>query len=132
MNTLRTTPRQFALTLLGSVLIANAAFAGSSNATADAQARYRQEMAVCNSGQSNQPLNICRTEARNALAEAKRGGLTDAAQDQYTRNAVNRCKEFQGDDRSACEARVLSPSRVDGSVGGGGLVRESIVIVPSK
>ena len=122
---------KFALTLMGTVLMTGAALAGPA-ADADAQARFRQDMAVCNSGQSNQPVNVCRTEARNALAEAKRGGLTGAAPDQYARNAVRRCVEFQGDERSACEARVFNPSRIDGSVSGGGLVRESVVTVPAK
>ena len=132
MYTLHSRYCKFALTLLGSVVISGAALAVTSTAPGDAQARYRQEMALCNSGQSNQPRDVCRTEARNALAEAKRGGLTDAAQEQYTRNAVKRCTEFQGDDRTACEARILNPSRVDGSVGGGGLLRETIVVVPGK
>nr|WP_295773312.1 hypothetical protein [Rhodoferax sp.] len=132
MNIIHIPHRHFALTVIGTILLTGAALAGPSNTPADAQARYRQDMAACDSGQSNQPQNVCRTEARNALAEAKRGGLTDAASDQYARNAIRRCAEFQGDDRTACEARVFNPSRVDGSVGGGGLVRESIVIVPSK
>lgn len=105
--------------------------AGPSRGIADAQERYRQEMAVCNSGQSHQDVRICRTEARNAFAEAKRGGLSDAP-NQYSRNAVLRCAEFQGVDRTACEARVFNPSRVDGSVTGGGLVRESVIVVPAK
>lgn len=132
MNTIHTPYRHFALTVVGTILWTGAALAGPSSAPADAQARYQQDMAVCDSGRSNQPVNVCRTEARNALAEAKRGGLTDAAADQYARNAVRRCAEFQGDDRAACEARVFNPSRVDGSVGGGGLVRESVVTVPVK
>ena len=106
--------------------------AGPSRETADAQERYRQEMAVCNSGQSHQDVKTCRTEARNALAEAKRGGLVDAAPNQFSRNAVQRCAEFQGDERTACEARVFNPSRVDGSVTGGGLLRESVIVVPVR
>lgn len=133
MNTPHTLFRHFTLTLVGTVLVSGAALAGTfnANANAEAQARFREDMAFCNSGQSSQPLNVCRTEARNALAEAKRGTLTDAP-DQHASNAVQRCSVFQGNDRSACEARVFSPSRVDGSVEGGGLVRESIVIVPGK
>ena len=105
--------------------------AGPSRDTADAQERFHQEMAVCNSGQSHQSVNVCRTEARNALADAKRGGLSDVP-NQYSRNAVLRCAEFQGDDRTACEARVFNPSRIDGSVNGGGLVRESVIQVLGK
>ncbi len=110
---------------------AGTVYAGTPQAQADAQARFRAEMAQCNSGQSSQPVNVCRTEARNALAESRRGGLTDAS-DQYTRNAVLRCAEFQGAERSACEDRVFSPSRVEGSVDGGGILRESVIVVPAK
>lgn len=132
MKSMHTPYRNFSFILASTMLMTGAALAESSKPPADAQARYRQDMAVCESGQSNQDLKVCRIEARNAMAEAKRGGLTDAAPDQYARNAVRRCAEFQGDDRAACEARVFNPSRVDGSVGGGGLVRESIVTVPTK
>lgn len=116
------------LFLLGAV---GTAYAGTSQAQADAQARYRAELAQCNSGQSSQPVNVCRNEARNALAESRRGGLSDAP-DQYQRNAVLRCAEFQGVERSACEARVFNPSRVEGSVEAGGIVRESVIITPVK
>ncbi len=131
-----TTPQTFPhLTLTAAALLfatGAALAAGPSSDTANAQERYRQEMAVCNSGQSHQDVKPCRTEARNALADAKRGALGEAAPSQYNRNAVLRCTEFQGDDRTACEARVLNPSRVDGSVYGGGLVRESVVVVPVR
>ncbi|MES2583680.1 MAG: hypothetical protein V4627_13255 [Pseudomonadota bacterium] len=129
------TPSCFRLTLTTAAFLfsAGAALAaGPSRETADAQERYRQEMAVCNSGQSHQDVKTCRTEARNALAEAKRGGLVDAAPNQFSRNAVQRCAEFQGDERTACEARVFNPSRVDGSVTGGGLLRESVIVVPVR
>ncbi|MDO8284643.1 MAG: hypothetical protein Q7T69_06540 [Rhodoferax sp.] len=117
------------LTFVGTLIATGAALAGPSSSAADAQARYRQEMALCNSGQSSQSLETCRTEARNAYAEARRGGLNDAP-DQYTRNAVQRCAEFKGDERSACDARVLSPSRIEGSVEAGGILRESTITVP--
>jgi len=123
------TIRRLAMTVVSSVFAVGAVQAGP--APADAQARYLQEMEMCNSGKSSQDLNTCRTEARNALAEAKRGGLTDAP-GQYNRNAVQRCGQFQGDDRTACEARVFNPSRVDGSVAGGGLLRESVIVVPAQ
>lgn len=107
------------------------AHAGPSQAAAEAQARYREDMALCASGQSNQPVNVCRREARNALAEARRGGLNDAPTE-YTRNAVLRCAEFQGDDRTACEARVRNPTRLEGSVEGGGVLRETVTVTPAK
>lgn len=123
------------LTLTTAVLVTTAGAAlaaGVSREITEAQKRYRQEMALCNSGQSGQDLRACRAEARNALAEAKRGGLSAASPGQYGRNAAQRCTEFQGDDRTACEARVFDPSRVEGSVSGGGVLRESVIVVPVK
>ena len=118
-------------TLAFLLAVGTAHAAGPSSNVADAQARYRQDMAVCNSGQSQQSVETCRTEARNALAEARRGNLT-AAPAQLDRNAVKRCMEFIGDDRVACEARVLNPSKVEGSVNSGGVLRESVILVPAK
>jgi hypothetical protein len=117
-----------ALTIGCTLITAGAALAGPSSSAADAQARYRQDMAFCNSGQSSQSLETCRTEARNAFAEARRGGLTDTP-DQYTRNAVQRCAQFQGEERIACDARVLNPSRIEGSVEAGGILREGTITI---
>jgi hypothetical protein len=103
----------------------------SPSSMSDAQDRYRQDMAFCDSGQSSQPVNACKQEARNALAEAKRGGLSTMPDD-YQRNALARCSNFQGEDRKACEARILHPTHVDGSVDGGGLLRESVVTIPAS
>jgi hypothetical protein len=125
--------RQRSLTVVGALFLAGTALAGPSAAggSADAQSRYRQDMAFCDSGQSSQDLKTCRLEARNAFAEAKRGGLNDASE-QYPRNAVARCASFQGDDRVACESRMTRPTRVEGSVEGGGLLRESVIVVPAN
>ena len=103
----------------------------AASAAADAQARYRQDMALCNSGQSNQDQATCRTEARNALAEAWRGGLTDAP-GQYDQNARQRCAAHEGLDRTACESRMRGEGKADGSVAAGGILRESVTTVPSK
>lgn len=104
---------------------------GPSHDGADAQARYQKEVAVCDSGQSQQDMQTCRAEARNALAEAQRGKLNTATE-QLDQNAVKRCQEFIGDDRTACEARVRNPSHIEGSVKAGGVLRESVVTVPAK
>ena len=130
-----TTPRDIrplTMAAMALLLVAGAAqAAGPSRDSADAQARYRQDMAVCDSGQSQQPVQACRAEARNALAAARRGKLTDAP-DQHAVNAVQRCLVFSGTERTACESRVMEPSRLDGSVNGGGLLRESVMVVPAK
>ncbi len=133
MNTQQSFTCQRRLTVIGAMLLASSALAGPSDtsATSEAQVRYRQDIAFCDSPQSYQPRETCRLEARNALAEAKRGGLREAP-DQYTRNALVRCENFQGDERKACQSRVLQPSHLEGSITGGGLLRESVITVPAQ
>ena len=117
--------RNLVLSVAGSLLCAGAVLA------ADADTRYRQEMAVCNSGQSNQDAATCREEARNAAAEMRRGGLSDAPA-QYQQNAAQRCGALSGDDRGDCESRMRGQGGVSGSVAGGGILRETVTIVPGK
>ena len=116
-----------AATLLG----ATVALAASPDTPSDAQARYRQDMAVCTSGQSNQAIATCRLEATNALAAARRGNLS-AAPDQYQQNALLRCDAHQGDDRIACVARILGEGNVESGVMDGGLLRKSIMVKPAQ
>jgi hypothetical protein len=123
--------RRLSLAAFCILVVVGTAQAAPAGAQTDAQARYRQEMNFCNSGQSSQHISICRTEARNALAEAQRGSLSNGAAE-YSRNAVRRCAEFQGNERAACEARVFGPARIEGSVEGGGVLRESVMVVPAK
>ncbi len=118
-----------AASLLMATSHANAA--GNSN-SAEAQTRYRQDMAVCSSGQSNQDMATCRREAGNALAAARRGGLTTAT-GAFVQNANLRCTAHEGMDRSTCEARMRGEGTTSsGSVGGGGILRESVTVVPSR
>ena len=121
------------LSLAAAGILLGSPAAMAAGASADAQARYRQEMAVCNSGQSNQERGTCREEARRALAAARRGGL-NAAPGQYGQNAAQRCGALKGDDRNDCEARMRGQGRAEGSVAGGGILRESVTttIVPAK
>ncbi|MBC7683369.1 MAG: hypothetical protein H7172_13650 [Ferruginibacter sp.] len=115
---------------LTALLCATTAQAADPAASASAQARYRQDMALCNSGKSNQSPATCKIEAERALAEGRRGGLTEAAPSQYQQNALRRCAVFQADERVACEARMRQPEGVDGSVQSGGVLRESVNSVP--
>lgn len=123
--------RQVVLAAAATLLGATAALAATADAPNDAQARYRQDMAVCNSGRSNQDLATCRLEAKNALAAARRGGLK-AAPDQYQQNALRRCDAHQGDDRIACEARILGEGDVKSDVEAGGVLRKSIMVTPAQ
>jgi hypothetical protein len=99
---------------------------------AASQSQYRQDMAMCNSGRSNQDPATCRLEVRNALAEARRGGLVSSAPETYQGNAVQRCKALEGIDRTACEGRMQGQGTVQGSVLGGGILRESTTTVPAN
>jgi len=123
---------KFAITLAGAMLGVSAAQAAQPGG-ADAQARYRQEMAVCDSGQSNQDRPTCRIEARNALAAARSGALNDAP-GQYQSNAAQRCDALKGDDNRDCQSRMRGMGRVEGSAAAGGIMRETVTttIVPAK
>lgn len=121
--------RHLSIAAVGAVLCTSAALAVGADTSADAQARYRQDMAACNSGQTNQSIATCKLEARNALAEAKRGGLSDAP-GQYQQNALQRCSVFKGDDLTDCLARMQGST--EGSVGSGGVLHEGVTIVPGK
>jgi len=123
--------RNLALAAAGTLLCSAAAQAAKTGALVDAQARYREDMAVCNSGKSNQDLATCRLEARNALTEAKRGGLNDDPA-QYQQNALRRCDAHKGDDRTDCEVRMRSEGRIEGSAAEGGILREGVTVVPDK
>lgn len=113
------------------LLCSAAALAAPATAATEAQARYRQDMAACNSGQTNQDLATCRREAVNALSEARRGRLNDAPA-QYQQNALQRCEAHQGEDRLACEARMGAAGIVEGSAAEGGILRQSVTITPVK
>lgn len=118
-----------ALAAVTALVCATGALAVSPGASAEAQTRYRQEMAVCNSGQSNQDRSTCRIEAKNALAAARRGDLSDAP-GQYQQNALQRCSVHKDDDRRACEARMMVPNGMAGSAADGGIMRESVTVTP--
>ena len=92
---------------------------------------YQRERAVCDG--VLQDRSACLREAGAARYEAQRGGLTSAPPNQYQENALARCAQQPPADRSACEARVRGTgmSSVDGSVMGGGVIRETVTPVPA-
>ena len=125
------TVRSLTAVTAAALLCSAAALAAPSTAATEAQARYRQDMAACNSGQTNQDLATCRREAGSALSEARRGRLTDAP-NQYQQNALQRCNAHQGEDRLACEARMGSAGTTEGSAAEGGILRQGVIITPVK
>ncbi|MGJ3703386.1 hypothetical protein [Variovorax sp. AFSI2.2] len=114
-------------------LIAVGGIAAATSASAQPRrgdSTYQQELSVC--GRNQQDRAACIREAGAARHEAARGGLTSAPD--YRRNALARCSLQPPADRADCEARVLGGSgntsgNVDGSVMGGGVIRESVTTV---
>ena len=97
----------------------------------DATGSYQSEVNACMTGQTQQDRETCMKEARNAQAD-KRRGLLDT-QGPLEANAANRCNVFSsGEDKAACQARVMGMGSAEGSVAGGGLLREvETVVLPS-
>jgi hypothetical protein len=92
---------------------------------------YQQELAVC--GHNQQDRAACIREAGAARQQAARDGLRVAGAD-YRQNALARCSlHTAASERAACEARVTGTgdTTVDGSVLGGGLIRETVTPVPA-
>lgn len=118
-----------AMLCIAAGLACSPAHAGDKPASASAEARHRQEVAVCTSGQSNQPRDVCLREAAAAYAEAKRGELNDG-NTTYQLNAVKRCQPLPPDDRAACLARMHGEGSVSGSVAEGGVLRELVTVEP--
>ncbi|GAA4329639.1 hypothetical protein GCM10023165_02710 [Variovorax defluvii] len=94
-------------------------------------ATFQRERAVCDGIQ--QDRSACLREAGAARFEARRGGLTSASPTSYEQNALARCNLQPPSDRAACEARVRGTgmTSVDGSVLGGGLIRETVTPIPA-
>lgn len=98
-----------------------------STAAAGSQRTYQEERAMC--AHLPQDPAACAREAGAARQAARQGQLTSAPD--YTANALARCAVHPPVERTACEARVTGAgqSSVQGSVMGGGLIREAVTTV---
>ena len=96
----------------------------------EAQERFQRERAACLAGTSQQDRATCLKEAGAALAEARRHGLTNPAQNAATHQR-QRCQALPSADRSACLARMSGKGSVSGSVADGGILRELRTPVPA-
>ncbi|MBE7942121.1 hypothetical protein IM725_16220, partial [Ramlibacter aquaticus] len=88
----------------------------------DNSGNYQSEVQACKQGRSAEDEATCLKEARNARADKQRGALANGAD--YRANAMARCNALSGEDKTACEARMLGYGSVSGSVAGGGVLRE--------
>ena len=120
----------FGVTALLAVTAATAQVATGTTGI-DASGNYRQEVRACMSGQTQQDQATCLREARNAQGDKKRGVL-DNAGGRFEANAAVRCDVLTGEDKAACQARVMGFGHTSGSVAGGGLLREvETVVLPA-
>lgn len=94
----------------------------------DATGHYEKEVEACMSGQTQQDRETCLREARNAQAEKKRGALDNAGA-QFDANKVARCEPLAGEEKAACQARMMGYGNTTGSVAGGGVLREVETVV---
>jgi len=113
------------------VLLMSAAPAWAQTPAAAQLARYKQEMAVCQSGRSPQGRPTCEREARAAFAQARKGDLDDGPA-AYERNAHERCMSLPSPERYECVARMQGQGSQSGSVSSGGISRELRTTVPDK
>jgi hypothetical protein len=96
----------------------------------DSSGSYQSEVQACMSGNTQQSRADCLKEARNAAAEKQRGKLETYGA--HEAHATARCEVHQiAEDRAACRARVMGMGDVEGSVAGGGLLRELETTVPA-
>ena len=118
----------FCVAALLAVGAATAQVATTGSTGIDATGSFQSEMQACMSGATQQDRETCMTEARNARAEKQRGHLETYGN--HESHAAARCEVHQVDeDRAACRARVMGMGSVDGSVAGGGLIREVETVV---
>jgi hypothetical protein len=99
----------------------------------DASGSYQSEVNACMTGKTQQDRDTCLKEARNAHADKQRGVLDNAGA-QFQNNAAARCDALAGEEKAACQARVIGYGSTSGSVAGGGVLREveTVVVQPGS
>ena len=120
----------FALTAALAMTAATAQVASGTTGI-DNTGSAKSELAACNSGRTQQDRETCLLEVKNAN-EARRAGKVDNAGGQFAANALARCNVLTGEDKLACEARVVGYGNPQGSVAGGGVLTQiETVVLPS-
>ena len=119
------------LTALAFAIAASAFQVGTAQAADPAAAKsvYAQERANCEAGRTQQDRATCLKEAGAAEQERKRNGLANPGSARL--NATERCQALPPKDKVDCLARIEGPASANqqvitsGSVGGGGVIRET-------
>ena len=97
---------------------------------ADAAASYQRERAACLAIASAEGRATCLREAAAAQAQRRKSATPEDAS-VFERNAQQRCDALPVDDRQACVARMQGQGSTSGSVSGGGILREKVIVVPA-
>jgi hypothetical protein len=94
-------------------------------------AQYNEDVARCKSGASGEDQAACMREAGASLVERHRNGLTNPTNAQQ--NATARCNALPADQRQDCMTQMSGQGEtsVQGSVTGGGVLRETVIPVPA-
>ena len=131
MNAVQVSLKSFSaiLCLAGLAWTAGAAHAADTSATS--QAQHQQDVATCKSGASGQPLETCLREAAAARQERDRQNLNAQSPEQLRQNELARCNRLPESQRQTCVAKMTSPTNVQGSVQGGGVLRKKEIQVPA-
>lgn len=114
--------------LFSAAALAQGATPGTSGTPLSPQAQYKLDVEHCNTGQTNEAKPTCLREAAAALEAARRNNLTNA----QPQNATERCNALPADQRQTCLMQMSGQdTKVEGSVAGGGILRETTIIVPA-
>ena len=125
-----TTALALALALIAVVATVASAQVATGTTGIDASGKTAVETVACNTGMTQQARDTCLREARNAAAEKRAG--KQGSNGAPGANAAQRCEVFQGEEKIACQARVIGVGETKGSVAGGGVIREvETVVVPA-
>jgi hypothetical protein len=111
--------------LMGALITLAPAWGADKAPASQAKAAYQQERARCLRGDSQQDRATCLKEAGAAYDEARRGGLGNTSGADLARNATQRCEAQPSADQAACAQRMLGAGSAQGSVEGGGLLRQT-------
>ncbi len=117
------------LCLAGLTWTGGVAYAADTSKTS--QAQHQQDVATCKSGASGQPLETCLREAAAARQERDRQNLTAESPEQLRQNELARCNRLPEAQRQNCVSKMTSPTEVQGSVQGGGVLRKKEIQVPA-
>lgn len=114
--------RNLAFTAVGALMCAGSALAASP------QDRLATERAACEAGRSGQDRATCMREAGAAHQERQRNNLNNVQADAQLRaNAAARCDRLPPERREGCMALRGSNVETQGSVQGGGVLRQTTI-----